>query len=44
MLGFVFVIEKTFTGGRQRLEAHGWKVDALIQVSSLENGTAVLEP
>ena len=44
VLGFVFVIEKTFTGGRARLEDHGWKVDALVQISSLENGTAVLEP
>jgi xanthine phosphoribosyltransferase len=44
VLGFVFVIEKTFTGGRDRLEAHGWRVDALVRVSSLENGTALIEP
>lgn len=43
VLGFVFVIEKTFTDGRARLESHGWEVDALIQIRSLENGTAVLE-
>ncbi len=44
VLGFVFVIEKTFTGGRERLEAHGWNVDALVGIASLENGVAVLEP
>ncbi len=44
VLGFVFVVEKTFTGGRARLEAHGWKVDALVGIASLENGVAVLEP
>lgn len=44
VVGFVFVIEKTFGDGRDRLEAHGWKVDALVRVSSLENGRAVLEP
>lgn len=43
VLGFVFVIEKTFTDGRARLESHGWEVDALVQIRSLENGTAVLE-
>ncbi|NNC93480.1 MAG: xanthine phosphoribosyltransferase [Acidimicrobiia bacterium] len=44
VLGFVFVVEKTFTDGRQRLEAHGWSVDALVGIASLENGVAVLEP
>lgn len=44
VLGFVFVIEKTFTEGRARLESHGWPVDALIRVRSLDGGTAVLEP
>lgn len=44
VLGFIFVIEKTFTGGRDRLEKHGWNVDALVTVTSLENGVAVLEP
>lgn len=43
VLGFVFVIEKTFTDGRARLESHGWEVDALVQIRSLESGTAVLE-
>lgn len=44
VVGFIFVIEKTFTKGRARLEAHGWKVDALVQVNSLQEGRAVLEP
>ena len=44
VLGFVFVVEKTFTGGRERLEEHGWSVDALVRIASLENGVAVLEP
>ncbi len=44
VLGFVFVVEKTFSGGRERLESHGWSVDALIRVTSLEAGVAVLEP
>ncbi len=38
ILATIFVIEKTFTEGRQRLEAHGWPVWALVQVESLENG------
>lgn len=44
VVGFIFVIEKTFTGGRRRLEQHGWDVDALVTVTSLDNGVAVLEP
>ena len=38
VLAATFVIEKTFTEGRGRLEAHGWPVLPLIQVESLENG------
>lgn len=38
VLGATFVIEKTFTEGRERLEAHGWTVWSLVQVESLENG------
>ncbi len=44
VLGFVFVVEKTFTNGRERLEGHGWAVDSLVRIASLENGVAVLEP
>jgi xanthine phosphoribosyltransferase len=38
VLGATFVIEKTFTEGRERLEAHGWTVWSLVQVESLEDG------
>jgi xanthine phosphoribosyltransferase len=44
VLGFVFVVEKTYTGGRERLETHGWSVDALVRIASLEHGVAHLEP
>lgn len=43
VLGFVFVIEKTFMEGRARLEAHDWTVDALVKVRSLDDGRAVLD-
>lgn len=42
VLGATFVIEKTFTEGRGRLEAHGWPVWSLVQVESLENGEVQL--
>ena len=38
VLGFGFAIEKTFQEGRQRLTAHGWRVDALARVASLDGG------
>ena len=41
--GFGFAIEKTFQEGRRRLEAHGWRVEALARVVSLEGGRVVLE-
>lgn len=44
VVGFVFVVEKTYTPGRARLESHGWRVDSLVRVASLDNGVAVLEP
>ena len=44
VVGFIFVIEKTFTGGRRRLEQHGGDVVALLTGTSRENGVAVLEP
>jgi xanthine phosphoribosyltransferase len=37
-VGFAFVIEKAFMDGRQRLEQHGWPVESLAIVTSLENG------
>lgn len=38
VVGLGFAIEKTFQGGRERLTAHGWPVDALARVASLEGG------
>jgi xanthine phosphoribosyltransferase len=42
VVGFGFAIEKQFTGGRSRLEGHGWRVEALITVTSLEAGLVAL--
>jgi xanthine phosphoribosyltransferase len=42
VIGFAFVIEKAFAGGRDRLEAHGWPVRALLRIASLEGGIPVL--
>jgi len=44
VLGTVFVIEKTYTEGRARLEGHGWPVWALVRVESLANGEVRLAP
>jgi xanthine phosphoribosyltransferase len=44
VLGTVFVIEKTYTEGRARLERHGWPVWALVRVESLANGEVRLAP
>jgi xanthine phosphoribosyltransferase len=41
--GFGFAIEKTFQDGRARLAAHGWRVEALARVASLEGGRVALE-
>jgi xanthine phosphoribosyltransferase len=43
--GLGFVIEKRFAGGRDRLAPHGWAIDALVTVASLDGGRiALLEP
>jgi xanthine phosphoribosyltransferase len=44
VVGHCFVIEKTFAGGRERLEGHGWRVDALAEITSLEGGKIELRP
>ncbi len=44
LLGAMFVIEKTFTEGRGRLEAHGWPVWSLVKVESLADGEVRLAP
>lgn len=40
-VGFVFAIEKGFTPGRDRLEAHGWQVESLVRVASIDDGKVV---
>ena len=42
VIGFGFVVEKTFTEGRQRLEAHGWTVHSLVEVESIDEGRFAL--
>ncbi len=44
VVGAIFVIEKTFTDGRARLEAHGWPVWSLVRVVSLSSGAIELAP
>lgn len=34
--GLGFVIEKSFVPGRARLEAHGWRVESLLRIVSLD--------
>ena len=38
VVGAIFVIEKTFLGGRELLESHGWNVHALVGITSLDGG------
>ncbi len=42
VVGFGFVIEKTFTGGRALLEKHGWRVEAAAIIESIENQQIVI--
>lgn len=42
LVGFGFVIEKSFMEGRERLEAHGWRVEAVAIVTSLDDGLVSL--
>ena len=35
---FMLVVEKTFQGGRKRLEGRGWRVSSLVPIRSLANG------
>jgi len=43
LVGLGFAIEKSFTAGRQRLEAQGLRVESLVRVTALEPDI-VLEP
>jgi xanthine phosphoribosyltransferase len=41
VVGFAFVIEKTFVAGRSRLAARGWPVDSLVMVNSMTTGLEI---
>jgi xanthine phosphoribosyltransferase len=38
----IFVIEKRWQRGRERLEAHGWPVSALVEVAAIDGGRLVV--
>ena len=38
LVGLGFVVEKSFMEGRARLETHGWRVESVAVVTSLEDG------
>jgi xanthine phosphoribosyltransferase len=42
VVGLGFAVEKGFMSGRQRLEAHGWPVRAIVEVESIAAGTVQL--
>lgn len=44
VVGLGFAVEKCFMSGRRRLEAHGWPVNALVEVESIEGGALTLRP
>jgi len=38
LVGLGFVVEKSFMEGRARLETHGWRVESVAIVTSLQDG------
>jgi len=38
VIGFGFVIEKVFVGGRSKLESRGWRVESLLRILGIEGG------
>lgn len=42
LIGLGFAIEKTYQEGRGRLLSHGWRVEALARVASLDGGRVLL--
>jgi xanthine phosphoribosyltransferase len=42
VLGFAFVIEKQFAGGRTILESHGWDVWSVVEIAGIENGKPLI--
>ena len=43
VVGFGFVIEKTWMEGRRRLTDRGWRVESVVAVSSLADGVVTVE-
>lgn len=43
LAAFGFVIEKTWMKGRHRLEQHGWHVESLVTITSIDGGTIVID-
>ena len=41
VVGFAFVIEKSFMEGHDRLAARGWRIDSLVRVTSLAGGLTI---
>ncbi len=44
VVGLGFVIEKAFAGGRERLEEHGWRLDAMATILAMRPGSIELAP
>ncbi|MGB5169021.1 MAG: phosphoribosyltransferase family protein [Acidimicrobiia bacterium] len=42
VLGFAFVIEKQFAGGRGLLESHGWDVWSVVEIAGIEDGKPLI--
>ena len=42
VLGFAFVIEKQFAGGRTILESHGWDVWSVVEIAGIEDGKPLI--
>lgn len=43
LLGFGFAVEKSWQGGRERLERHGWKVHSVVELIGLEGSSVVVK-
>ena len=42
LIGFGFVIEKSYEEGRRRLEQRGWRVESLVEVVEVNDEQAVV--
>ncbi len=43
VIGYGFVIEKAYAGGRDRLARHGWRIESIATVRSVIGGVARIE-